>query len=221
MVNYGNPGFVNPPPQPYQQPQGNGMAVAGMVLGIIGIVTCWIPFFGWLLALLGLIFGFVGMSKAKRTGVGNGMAVTGIVLGALGLIIGVTLFVLAMRAVKEVHDRFDEDMRSDRFPATSGHDDLAVPSITPSTPSAGATADEPDINKQFDDMADRACACKDKACAEKVLDEFVNFVRTHEDSGDFERGRQAGEKFGKCVIAAGVSPDDLLAKMQEAQKALH
>ncbi|HUJ62043.1 MAG TPA: hypothetical protein VLX92_26235 [Kofleriaceae bacterium] len=78
-----------------------------------------------------------------------------------------------------------------------------------------------DINKAFDDMADRACQCKDKACGEKMLDEFVAFVRDNSDSGDFERGRKAGEKFGKCVLAAGVTPDELLDKMKEAQKLLH
>jgi hypothetical protein len=70
--------FHNPPPSaqaPQAQEQGNGLAVAGMVLGIIGLVFCWVPVLGWILALLGLIFGAVGNGKANKIGgKGKGMA---------------------------------------------------------------------------------------------------------------------------------------------------
>jgi len=77
------PGF--PVQQPYVQPpvyypnQGrpsNGMAVAALVLGIVGIITCGV------LSILAVIFGHVSYSQIKRTGEeGKGMAVAGIVLG--------------------------------------------------------------------------------------------------------------------------------------------
>ncbi|HUJ59104.1 MAG TPA: type II secretion system protein GspG [Kofleriaceae bacterium] len=100
MATYGNPGFVSPPPMAPRQ--GNGLAVAGMVCGIIGVVICWIPFFGWALALLGLIFGALGVSKSKKTGVGGGMAMSGVILGIIGLLMGVALFFLIMRGVSEI-----------------------------------------------------------------------------------------------------------------------
>jgi hypothetical protein len=79
--------------------QGNGMAVAGLVLGIIGLVFCWVPFLGWILALLGIIFGGLGMGKANKIGGrGKGLAVGGLVCGVLGLVIGVALFFWALKA---------------------------------------------------------------------------------------------------------------------------
>lgn len=96
------------------QHQGNGMAVAGLVLGILGLILCWIPFLGWILALLGVIFGALGMGKAKKIGgKGNGMAIAGLVTGALGLLLGIVLFVLAMMAVKKVEREFERELERD------------------------------------------------------------------------------------------------------------
>jgi len=82
-----------PPPQPGQaqvvyqviQPQpANGVAVAGLVLGILGVL---IPFLG----ILGLIFGAVGLSKANRGAGGKGMAIAGLVLGIIGTLITIAI----------------------------------------------------------------------------------------------------------------------------------
>jgi len=77
------------------------MAVAGMVLGIIALVLSWFPFLGWILGLLGVIFGGVGIGKANRVGRGKGAAIAGLVCGALAIIIGIVIFVLALRVAKE------------------------------------------------------------------------------------------------------------------------
>jgi hypothetical protein len=110
------PGYPAPPPgspapapppyaQPYPyggavaQPQGNGLAVAALVLGIISIVFSWVPFFDWLLAILAIIFGAVGISAAnKRGGVGKGMAVAGLILGLITVVIGI-IFVIYVFSV--------------------------------------------------------------------------------------------------------------------------
>jgi hypothetical protein len=69
----------------------NGFAVAGLVLGIIGLpgFMCIIP---WVLAI---IFGSVGYSQIARSGAegGKGMAIAGIVLGVIGL--GLRLYYLS------------------------------------------------------------------------------------------------------------------------------
>lgn len=70
------------------KPPSNGLAVAGMVLGIVGAVCSLIPFVGvflcWLPALLGIIFGFIGLGTAKRTGGFRRVeAITAIVCGFL------------------------------------------------------------------------------------------------------------------------------------------
>jgi hypothetical protein len=70
------------------KPPSNGLAVAGMVLGIVGTVCSLIPFVGvflcWLPALLGIIFGFIGLGTAKRAGgFRRTEAITAIVCGFL------------------------------------------------------------------------------------------------------------------------------------------
>jgi hypothetical protein len=85
-----------------EQPQGNGMAVAGMVLGILALVLCWVPFFDQILALLGIIFSALGVGKANRIGGrGKGMAVAGLVTAILGLLLGVVLIIWAMAVAKD------------------------------------------------------------------------------------------------------------------------
>lgn len=71
---------------------GVGMAVARMVLGIIGFVLSFLPCMGWLfgvlLGILGAIFSSIGIAQASKTGQGKGMAVTGLVLSILAIIWG-------------------------------------------------------------------------------------------------------------------------------------
>lgn len=106
---YPYPPQANPygQPQPYAAAaygyaapqQGNGMAVAALVLGIVSLVLSWVPFFDWILGALAIIFGAIGMSAAKqRGGAGRGMAVAGLVLGIITVALGV-LFVFWVFAV--------------------------------------------------------------------------------------------------------------------------
>jgi len=74
------------PQQSYAQPQSNGMAIASMVLGILSILFAWIPIIGmvsWILAPLGLIFGFISVGKPT----GKGFAITGLITSGIGLLI--------------------------------------------------------------------------------------------------------------------------------------
>ena len=100
-----NPGFV-PEQNPYQQQQqGNGMAVAAMVLGIIALVLFWVPVLNWILGLLGIVFGAVGMSKAgKIGGRGKGMALAGLITGLVGALLGVLFVLWAVFAVRHTRD---------------------------------------------------------------------------------------------------------------------
>lgn len=72
------PNYPPPPPYGYQYPPPrrpvNGMSIAAMVLGIVGVCS---P-----IGLLGLIFGTIAKRQiAERGEEGEGFAVTGIVLG--------------------------------------------------------------------------------------------------------------------------------------------
>ncbi|MEO3790048.1 DUF4190 domain-containing protein [Nonomuraea sp. B10E15] len=67
----------------YQQPRStNGMAVASLVLGIIGLVFC------GLTSIPGVILGHVALSRIKRTGEeGSGMAIGGLVTSYITVVI--------------------------------------------------------------------------------------------------------------------------------------
>ncbi|HEU0031944.1 MAG TPA: DUF4190 domain-containing protein [Kofleriaceae bacterium] len=107
-----NYGFTQGEPQmqmPPQQQGGNGLAIAGMVLGIIGLVLFWVPFLSWVLALLAIVFGAIGMNKAKRVMRGKGMAMTGLILGIITMIAGVAFFVWALEQAKKARSyRYNE-----------------------------------------------------------------------------------------------------------------
>ena len=57
----------------------NGLAVASLVLGIVGILLCFI-FIPWILAI---VFGLIAMKQCNEdpTYTGKGLAVAGLVLG--------------------------------------------------------------------------------------------------------------------------------------------
>ena len=57
----------------------NGMAIASLVLGIVGVLACFL-FIPWILAI---IFGIIGIKQCNEdpSYTGKGMAVAGLVLG--------------------------------------------------------------------------------------------------------------------------------------------
>jgi thiamine transporter ThiT len=76
------------------------MAVAALVLGILSIVLSWIPYVDFVLAVLAIIFGAVGLSAAnKRGGAGKGMAITGLVLGVVTIVLGIIFIAVVYSAV--------------------------------------------------------------------------------------------------------------------------
>ncbi|HKV59918.1 MAG TPA: hypothetical protein VJO32_16625 [Ktedonobacteraceae bacterium] len=78
------------PPQPAYTPYGgystgqtNGPGIAGMVLGIIGVITFWFPFVGLAVSIVGLALSSVGMKRFE----GKGFAVAGLVLSIIGVVL--------------------------------------------------------------------------------------------------------------------------------------
>lgn len=74
--------------------QGNGLAVASLVLGILGIVLLpilfWVPFLFWILGILSIIFGAVGVRKPSK----KGMAKAGLILGIITIVLQVVIIII-------------------------------------------------------------------------------------------------------------------------------
>jgi hypothetical protein len=70
---------------------GNGMAVAALVLGIVGFFLTGIPFFvgfflGGIPNVLAIIFGITGIVRGRRVGRGTAIAIVGLILGGIAFI---------------------------------------------------------------------------------------------------------------------------------------
>lgn len=90
-VNYQQPsGYVN------QQPT-NGLAIASMICGIVGLMSMCVYGFGAIGGILAIIFGHIARGQIRRgQGQGDGMAVAGLIMGyiAVGLVaVFVVIFV--------------------------------------------------------------------------------------------------------------------------------
>lgn len=107
------PGAPVAQPYPAQQPT-NGMAVAALVCGIVGvalaIILFFFPFIGLILGVLAIIFGIVGRNRFKANpAVGRqGMAMAGLVTGIVAVLISLVLIVLGIIAVNQVGSQLDE-----------------------------------------------------------------------------------------------------------------
>ncbi len=75
--------------------KGNPFSVVALVFGLIACVGAFIPivtYVAWLVGILGIVFGAIGMKKSKEVNSGHGLAVAGLVLGIIGTVIGLIGF---------------------------------------------------------------------------------------------------------------------------------
>jgi hypothetical protein len=87
------------------------MAIASLVIGIIGLLISFLPFLGAYaipLTVLALILGALGMRKAQ----GKGMAIAGLVLGLLGTCISGWWFYAAHRVSAAAADVQLQDLNT-------------------------------------------------------------------------------------------------------------
>lgn len=131
-----NPGEFIPAPQQapaynmqggypgYQPKPGSALAIASLILGIIGLLTGWL-IFGGALGLVGVILGIVALVKVKNgTASGKGMAIGGIVTGALGMIGAVVMLILGMIGIgmlSECAEHAVQDSNGNYVCTVNGH----------------------------------------------------------------------------------------------------
>jgi hypothetical protein len=100
-----------PPPQPgygAPQQQGNpGIAVAGFVCSLVGLLVSWL---GWsiVLCVIGLVLSIMGRRQAIERGAPTGLATAGIVMGIIGTVIAVIIIVFVIILVNESDDVLDD-----------------------------------------------------------------------------------------------------------------
>jgi len=85
MPQPGYPGYA-------PQPRNNGLAIASLVLGIVGFALCGVG------SILAIIFGFISKSQIDKSGgtqKGRGMAMAGIILGFAFVALLVVLLIVA------------------------------------------------------------------------------------------------------------------------------
>ncbi|MCF7872524.1 DUF4190 domain-containing protein [Candidatus Woesearchaeota archaeon] len=67
----------------------NGLAITGLVLGIIGIILIWVPILNLILGIAALVFGIIGLKKSNQIkNYGKAISITGIVLGGITILAG-------------------------------------------------------------------------------------------------------------------------------------
>jgi hypothetical protein len=106
--NYGPQQFAQYPPN-YGAPQrSNGLATAGLVVGIIAAVFSFIPVIGvvaWGLAPIALVLSVVGLVKSGRARNGRGKSIAGIVLSVVALIMCILYTALFTSTVNNVQQQ--------------------------------------------------------------------------------------------------------------------
>ncbi|RCW43326.1 hypothetical protein DFQ14_107216 [Halopolyspora algeriensis] len=115
-----------PPPGQAVQPR-NGLGTTGFVLGLLATLFSLIPIIGviaWPLAILGLIFGILGILRARKGAATNkGLAIAGTVLAAIGLVICIIWTALAGAAVEGANrelNRIEKELEQAAPPVQDG-----------------------------------------------------------------------------------------------------
>ncbi len=68
-----------------------GFGIAGLVLGIVGLVLFWFPFLGIVCSILAVIFYFVQRRRSP-----SGMALAGLILGIVGFVVNVLMILVTI-----------------------------------------------------------------------------------------------------------------------------
>lgn len=121
----------------------NGLATAGFVLGLLGLLSSWIPFLnivGIILGVIGVVLASVGLAKSKKVNAGKGLAIAGIVLGVLAVIFAVLVNAVFVSAVDKAVD--ETTSTSVEAPSGSG-DEAASDDEAASGAELGTTRDNP------------------------------------------------------------------------------
>ncbi len=125
-----------------QQAPRNGLGIAALILGIVGVVIGIIPFFFWvagILGVIGLILGFVGRGRARRGEATNGtMALWGIITSAVAVVVSIVGLVILIAWADLEFWVGPEDTASPAAENTGSPDETSAPTQAQETAPPGA-----------------------------------------------------------------------------------
>jgi len=96
------------------------MAIAALILGVIGVLSFWAVGFGALPGLIAIILGVIGMNRAKETGLGGGQAKVGLGLGVIAVVASIVFVVFLVNKADDIN--FDGRINSDPSDGICNHD---------------------------------------------------------------------------------------------------
>jgi lysylphosphatidylglycerol synthetase-like protein (DUF2156 family) len=105
---------VAPPPAPAT----GGLAVAALVVGIVGVVLSFTVVFGFVLGVAAIVLGAIAMGRARTGAGGKGMGVAGLVLGISAVVFAVLMIVF----VVNLGNTFDDQFSNIQFCVDHPHD---------------------------------------------------------------------------------------------------
>ena len=106
---------------------GSGLGIAGMILGIVGLVCAFIPcmeFWAILLCIVGIILSAISLSKAKKVNAPKGTAKAGLVTSIIGSVIAVVKYVILITAIASGASAFGDVLQNNEELQKSINDGL-------------------------------------------------------------------------------------------------
>lgn len=94
--------------QPPERQEGQGMAIAGMVLGIISLVCCCSGYIALVIGIVGFVLSLVVLLQKKP---GKGMAIAGIICSAVAVISIVVLMMIGRSVNTEELQRMLQEIQ--------------------------------------------------------------------------------------------------------------
>ncbi|WP_461023736.1 DUF4190 domain-containing protein [Thalassiella azotivora] len=93
---------------------GQGLAIGALVVGVLALLMCWIPFVNIasiLLGLVGLVLGIVALAKVRKgTARGKGMALAGVVTSVLAVVASIAVLVVTVLFIQDVSNQVESQV---------------------------------------------------------------------------------------------------------------
>ncbi|HET6919616.1 MAG TPA: DUF4190 domain-containing protein [Jiangellaceae bacterium] len=151
----------SPSPSPYQSPPGvqqaprNGLGIAALILGIVGLLAGIFPFLFWVtgvLGIIGLIFGFIGRGRAKRGEATNGtMALWGIITSSVVVLLSIVGAVIAIALFADLSEEPSVETETTASPTAENTVTPPVETSAPAQETAPTGPTEAEASSAFGD----------------------------------------------------------------------